>query len=233
VNTVQEIKQALEQLSADDRGVIADWLQIVTDIPYAQYRVEDPRPAHALAHSPFMTLEEYFEFEEQSQFRHEYVNGTVYAMTGPSVDHARITRELLVAFKNHLHGKPCEPFATDLKLLIHSATENISYYPDLVVACNRDEWGKNYVCNPKLVVEILSPSTRSIDLREKSMTYRRVASIEEYVVLEQDEHKLTAHRRSDDWKPRVYAGPQAIAEFQSIALSAPLKEIYAGTLQEQ
>src|SRR5262249_53279282 len=154
----------------------------------------------------------------------EYVNGTVYAMTGPSVDHVRIAGQLFVAFKNHLHGRPCEPFATDLKLLIRAGRDEIAYYPDLVVACNREEWGKDYVCNPKLVVEVLSPSTRHIDLREKSMTYRRVTSIEEYVLLEQDEHKLTVHRRMEDWKPFVYTGPEAVAEFRSIAFSVPLTQ---------
>jgi Uma2 family endonuclease len=154
----------------------------------------------------------------------------VHAMTGPTLAHARITGKILVAFTTHLRGSPCEPFATGAKLRIRSETDEIVYYPDLVVACNRDEWGTNYVCNPKLVIETLSPSTENIDRREKAMTYRRVASIEEYALLEQDEHKVVVHRRAEDWKPHMYVGRQAVAEFRCIGLSVPLAQIYGGTL---
>jgi Uma2 family endonuclease len=116
------------------------------------------------------------------------------------------------------------------KLRIRSETDEIVYYPDLVVACNREEWGTNYVCNPKLVVEILSPSTEHIDRREKAMTYRRVDSIEEYVLLEQDEHRIVVHRRAENWKPHMYTGPQAAAEFRCLGLCVPLTQIYDGTL---
>ena len=176
------------------------------------------------------TFEEYLALEKQSSFRHEYVNGVMYAMSGPSLAHVRITGELLFAFKTHLRGSPCEPFASNAKLRINTQTDEIVYYPDIVVACNRDEWGTNYVCNPKLVVEVLSPSTEHIDRRGKAMTYRRIASIEEYVLLEQDEHRVIVHRRAENWKPHMYAGPHAVAEFPCIGLSVPLTQIYLGTL---
>jgi Uma2 family endonuclease len=230
VDTVEEIRHALKHLSTDERDAIANWLQALASTPDRSYRVEEPRPAHERAPPPLMTVEEYMKFEEQSSFRHEYVNGVVHAMSGPSLAHVRITGEVFVAIKTHLRGSRCEPFATDAKLRIRSETDEIVYYPDLVVACNRDEWGPNYVCNPKLVVEILSPSTEHIDRREKAMTYRRVVSIEEYVLLEQDEHKVIVHRRAENWKPHMYTGPQAVAEFRCIGLSVPLAQIYVGTL---
>jgi Uma2 family endonuclease len=229
VKTLEDIRHALEGLSTDERHAIAKWLQELISARDRSYRVEEPQPAYARA-QPFMTVDEYMEFEEQSSFRHEYVNGVVYAMSGPSIAHARITGKLFVAFETHLRGSPCEPFATDVKLRICSETDEIVYYPDVVVACNRDEWGTNYVCNPKLVIETLSPSTEHIDRREKAMTYRRVVSIEEYVLLEQDEHKVIVHRRAENWKPQVYMGSQAVAEFRCINLSVPLAQIYAGTL---
>ena len=229
MNTFENIKYALKYLSADERDAIAKWLQVLANTPDQSLGVEEPHPAYAPV-QPFMTVDEYMELEEQSSFRHEYVNGVMYAMSGPTIAHVRITGELLVALKAHLRGSPCEPFASDAKLQIRSQTDEIVYYPDIVVACNRDEWGKNYVCNPKLVVEILSPSTEHIDRREKAMTYRRVASVEEYVLLEQDEHRVIVHRRAANWKPHTYVGPEAVAEFQSIGLSVPLTQIYLGTL---
>jgi Uma2 family endonuclease len=230
VDTLEDIKHALKHLSTDERDVIASWLQELASIPDRSYRVEEPQSAYARAQPPLLTLDEYMEFEEQSSFRHEYVNGVVHAMSGASLPHVRITGELFVAFKSHLRGRPCEPFASDAKLLIRSETDEIVYYPDVMVACNREEWGTNYVCNPKLVVEILSPSTKHIDRREKAMTYRRVDSIEEYVLLEQDEHQVIVHRRAEHWKPHMYTGAQAVAEFRCIGLRVPLAQIYEGTL---
>ena len=131
---------------------------------------------------------------------------------------------------SHLRSGPCEVFASGANLYIRSETDEILYIPDLVVACNREGWDKSWLCNPKVVAEILSPSTRHIDQREKAMTYRRVNSIEEYVLLEQSELEVTVHRRADQWKPLVYSGPDAVAEFKSISLSVPLAQIYGGTL---
>jgi len=229
VKTSDDIRHALKDLSADERDAISKWLQALITDSDRSYRVEEAQPKYVHA-QPFMSVDEYMKFEEESSIRHEYVNGVVHVMSGPSVAHVRITGKLFVAFATHLRGNPCEPFVTDIKLWIRSDTDEIIYYPDVVVACNRDEWGTNYVCNPKLVVETLSPSTEHIDRREKAMTYRRVASIEEYVLLEQDEPKVIVYRRAENWKAQVYMGTQAVAEFRSIGLSVPLAQIYEGTL---
>ena len=177
-----------------------------------------------------MTVDEYLEFEESSPVRHEYVNGEIYEMSGASVAHARIAREMVIAIRNHLRGGPCEPFSANLKLLIRSDTDEIIYYPDMMVACQRDDWGPNYVRNPKLVAEILSSSTKHIDRREKAMTYRRIASVEEYVLVAQDELEVIVQRRAENWRPQSYAGREAMVEFRSICLSVPLAQIYEGTL---
>jgi len=174
-----------------------------------------------------MTVDEYLEFEEHSPLRHEYVNGAIYAMNGVSVAHACISGELASAVREHLRGGPCKVFSSDLKLLIRSDTDEIVYYPDMMVACQRQDWGTNYVRNPKLVAEILSPSTQHVDRREKAMSYRRIASVEEYVLLAQDDYEVTVQRRADNWRPQSYCGPQAQVEFRSIG---PLAQIYAGTL---
>jgi Uma2 family endonuclease len=177
-----------------------------------------------------VTVDDYLEFEENSPVRHEYVNGSIYAMSGVSVAHARIARELVMAVGGHLRGGPCEPFSASLKLLIRTDIDEIFYYPDMMIACQRDDWGPNYVRNPKLVAEILSPSTQHIDRREKAMTYRRIASLEEYVLLAQDDHRVVVQRRAENWRPQMYSGPQATVEFRSIGLSVPLAQIYEGTL---
>jgi len=230
METITQIQHALERLSIGEREVIADWLQKLTDAQLPGSTVAEPRSSYAAVQPPFMTVDEYMEFEEKSPVRHEYVNGAIYAMNGVSVAHARIARELVVAVIGHLRGGPCELFSTDLKLQIRSDTDDVIYYPDMMIACQRDDWGPNYVRNPKLVAEILSPSTQHIDRREKAMTYRRIASLEEYVLLAQDEHRVVVQRRAENWRPQVYSGPQATVDFRSIGLSVPLAQIYEGTL---
>lgn len=227
---VEQIKHVLRRISPDERSLVAAWLRECIDGESDASRVAEPAAAYAETPPPYMTLDEYFEFEERSQLRHEYVNGVVYAMSGASLAHNEISSALLSAFRAHLRGGPCRAFINDVKLRISSASDQIIYYPDLMVACNPSEWGTHFVCNPKLIVEVLSPTTMDIDRREKGMTYRRVDSIEEYVLVEQGQHKVTVNRRAENWTPQMYAGLGAVAEFRSLSLFVPLAQIYEDTL---
>jgi Uma2 family endonuclease len=84
--------------------------------------------------------------------------------------------------------------------------------------------------DPKLVVEVLSPSTKSIDRREKFLSYKQIATVEEYVLVAQDSEQITVYRRAQKWEPRVRTGPDSIITFQSIGLSLGLGQIYEGVL---
>ncbi len=134
---------------------------------------------------PHMTLEEYFDFEEKRTTRHEYVNGYVQAMNGASVAHCRIVRALVFALNERLRGKACEIFSTQVELNLRIDTDQIVYYPDVMVSCDRTGWGEAWIQNPRLVIEVLSACTRDIDRREKAMTYRRASSVEAYVIAAQ------------------------------------------------
>jgi Uma2 family endonuclease len=83
-----------------------------------------------------------------------------------------------------------------------------------------------YLEEPKLIVEVLSPSTERIDRREKALNYRQVATVEEYVVVAQDSPCVEFQRRADDWRPTIATSLDSIATFRSIALSLPLRQIY-------
>ena len=176
----------------------------------------------------FMTWDEYLAFEEQSPYRHEYINGAVYTMNGESLAHNQIAQELVVAFRSHLRGCLCEPFFLQVKLEIQAARDKIAYYPDAMVSCRSKDRSDQIVRNPKLVVEILSRSTRCIDQREKAMTYQSVESIEEYVLIAESEPRIVVHRRADDWRPVVVSTMEAQVEFRSIGLQMPMARIYEG-----
>jgi Uma2 family endonuclease len=97
-----------------------------------------------------------------------------------------------------------------------------------MVACGREGTEKYYLTDPKLIVEVLSPSTQSIDQREKAFNYRQIPALEEYVLVSQDRCEVTIHRRLEGWEGLVIASPEGTAEFRSVDLSLPLSEIYRG-----
>jgi Uma2 family endonuclease len=210
VETVEQVKHALERLSWNQREIIVDWLQ--------------NRPTS-------MTVDEYMELEGRSERRHEYANGFVYTMHGSSTAHARIATELVRSVGDHLRGGPCKVFSSNCLLEIRSDTDEVYYYPDLMVACNPEQWDRRYVRHPRLVGEIFSPSTRRIDLHEKAMTYQQIASVEECVLVPEDPHRgVIVQRREESWRPVTHTGPEAVVELRSIGLSLPLSQIYAGVL---
>jgi len=232
MSTITELQQALLSLSAAELESIADWLDgAVEESRYRAFHVREAQPDYLSEEEPlFMTWEEYLAFEEQSPYRHEYVNGTVYAMSGASLAHNRIAQELVVAFRSHLRGSPCEPFFLEAKLEIRAARDQIVYYPDVLVSCRPEDRTDQLVRNPKLVVEILSKSTQHIDRREKAMTYQRVEAIEEYVLIAQNQPRVVVHRRAEDWRPMLCSGLDAQVELRSIGLRLSLAQIYEGTL---
>lgn len=231
MTSISELQQTLRSLSAADLESIADWLESqVEESRYRTFHVREAQPEYVSEEPLFMTWDEYLAFEEQSPYRHEYVNGAVYAMSGASLAHNQIAQELVLAFRTHLRGGPCEPFFLEAKLEIRAGRDRIMYYPDAMVSCRAEDRTDQVVRNPKLVVEILSKSTQHIDRREKALTYQRVEAIEEYVLIAQNRPRVIVHRRAEEWRPMLYAGMDSRVEFRSIGLHMPLTQIYQGAL---
>lgn len=179
--------------------------------------------------NPHLSVDDYLRFEaEGGGVRHEYVGGDIFAMSGGSAAHNRIAGNVFAAFSNHLRGGPCEAYISDFKVRLQANRYEIFYYPDVMVACGREGTEKFYLTNPKLIVEVLSPSTESIDRREKALNYRQIDSLEEYVLIAQETHEITIHRRDAAWEAIVITSPEADIEFRSLALSLPMNEIYRG-----
>jgi Uma2 family endonuclease len=112
--------------------------------------------------------------EEASPTKHEYVAGQVYALTGSTARHNRIAGNIFAQLWNAAGDGPCRVYSSDMRLRIG---ENAAYYPDLQVVRDPAETEQLYTSSPCLVVEVLSPSTQSIDLREKLMVYQSIKSL--------------------------------------------------------
>jgi Uma2 family endonuclease len=174
---------------------------------------------------------EYLAFEESSQTRYEYIAGEVYAMAGGSQRHNRIALNTASILLARLAGKPCQTFMSDVKLNV--AKDSAYYYPDIMVTCAENATAANesaVVTDPVLVIEVLSPSTETIDRREKLHAYRHLPALQEYALISQDMQQIEVYRRQGDvgWLYITYE-PGDTVEFASVGVTLPIAELYAGT----
>jgi Uma2 family endonuclease len=142
-----------------------------------------------------MTVEEYFDFEEQqTSAKHEYVDGEVFAMAGPTRRHNTIAGNIYMRLRTAARGGPCRVHIAEVKL----RADPVIYYPDVVVACGAAPEDERIEDAPCLVVEVLSPSTQATDRREKLLVYKRMPSIRGYYIVDQMQRRVDAHVRRAD-----------------------------------
>jgi Uma2 family endonuclease len=170
-----------------------------------------------------MTLEEYLEFEERSPIRHEYVAGEVFAMTGVTTRHNLINLNLTRLLHAGAKRRGCRVFGIDVKL--KAASDRI-YYPDLIVACGGAGAVEAIVEEPSVVVEILSPSTRATDRREKLDAYMHIPSLRSYLIVDQRRRFVMVYTRTpDDWRRDDIAGSGDV-HIAGLDAAVSLDEIY-------
>ncbi len=169
----------------------------------------------------FISEEDYLAGEKISAIKHEYVDGDVFAMSGASASHNRLAVNLTTAFNIHLKGKPCQPYAADMKVKVGSKY----FYPDVLVDCSQIDDSSYYTESPVIIVEVLSKSTRRMDETTKRVAYLQIPSLQEYVLIEQDFVDIEVVRRSSGWQSqRYYLGDEV--HFESIGLTLTVEEIY-------
>lgn len=127
-----------------------------------------------------LAIDEYLELEKESPVRHEYVGGEIFAMAAASDRHNRVAGNIYALLWPALRGGPCRIYMSDMKVQI---SDDQVFYPDVMVTCDPDDTGEYVKKRPCLIVEVLSPSTASIDRREKLVAYRRLESLQAYIVL--------------------------------------------------
>ncbi len=174
--------------------------------------------------------EDYLKGERQSEVRHEYVDGCVWAMAGASADHNRIVANLLAALHSTLRGEPCETFVNDMKVKIPPGFADAFYYPDVMIACDPADDAKYYRERPSVIFEVISPDTERTDRREKAIAYRQISAMEVYAPVEQDRMAVTVLRQADTgWESELLEGPNAVIALPGIGLELPLKQIFERT----
>ena len=183
----------------------------------------------------FYTPDEYRELEETAEFRNEYRDGKIVQMSGGSINHSRIIRNLSRVLGNLLEGQPYELFHNDLRLWIPRYRRGT--YPDVMVIEGEpvfNEGRSDEILNPMLIVEVLSKSTNNFDKDDKFRFYRSIPELREYVLVSQYEFLVEQYIKTDsnEWLFREYEGETATVSFASVGVQMLMSEIYVKVVFE-
>jgi Uma2 family endonuclease len=181
----------------------------------------------ATAEVPYYSVDDYLRLEARSEEKYEYYRGTIYAMAGAKFNHNAIVARLNYLLISKLDSGPCQVLSNDQRV----KTEDDFYaYPNVVVVCEEPRFemrqGMETLSNPKLLIEVSSPSTESYDRGGKYKLYQDINSLQEYLIVAQDEPRVDHYTRQDDgwFSKKVVAGE--VVKLTKLGIELPLSEIY-------
>ncbi len=178
---------------------------------------------------PYITPQEHEQIEQETGVKHEWYDGEVFAMAGGTSEHSRIAGNIYTSLDNQLDGQPCEPWNSDRQVKIPS--RRAVPYPDVTVSCppyEYDEQHRNALLNPRVIVEVLSPSTEKYDREGKFDLYKQIATLSDYILVASDCRRIEHYARHDDnaWLQRVAAHNNECIEIESIGCRLCLDDVY-------
>ena len=153
-----------------------------------------PNPA------PRFDRPDYFAWEIDQPIKHEYVAGEVFAQAGARQNHVVVAGNCFAALRQRLRGAPCRAYISDMQLEVAQA--DAVFYPDVMVSCHPEDLAAERVLHhPRVIIEVLSDSTAAYDRGGKFAAYRLLDSLQEYVLIDPEQHSLEIFRRlpSNDW----------------------------------
>jgi Uma2 family endonuclease len=176
---------------------------------------------------PVLSLDAFLQWENDQPERHEYHRGEVFAMVGARRSHGRVVSNLNRRLAEHLDGSPCQVFAEAMKLQV---ADDTILYPDVFVTCDKADLATEMVfTSPKVVIEVLSPSTQSYDRSQKFALYRRLPSLQEYLLVDPDTRRVEALRREppDRWLFIDMSQDEVVA-IPALDCRIPLAQVFQG-----
>jgi Uma2 family endonuclease len=177
------------------------------------------------------TPAEYLAMEEVAPYKSEYYRGEIFALSGGSFDHSVIQGNLIAALHRLLAGTPCRVVTSELRL--HVRASDLYTYPDAAVVCGKVQFFErrnDTILNPRLIIEVLSPSTREYDRGTKFGMYKSIPSLQEYLLVDSELAHVECYRRrdNDEWMVSVFDGLDKTSYLESIDREVPLNSIYEG-----
>ena len=177
---------------------------------------------------PVMSVEDYLILNKNSKdIRYEYLDGEIQMLAGGSPDHSIIIANLTATIKGPLKGSQCRVYNSDVQLKL---AEKRYVFPDITISCDeRDRNQKETIHYPRVVVEVLSPTTEATDRGRKAAYYRACPTIQEYMMVDSEEVFIEVHRREEEkWTIHVFE-PGYTITLESLGIQFPIEDAYEGT----
>jgi Uma2 family endonuclease len=189
--------------------------------------VKEPAPKYN-----FISPEEYLEMERAAEYKNEYYNGQVMAMSGASLKHNIIEGNLITELSNFLKGKNCRALPNNMR--IGTPSRDSYMYPDVSIVCGEiklEDDKFDTLTNPSVIFEILSPSTRSIDKGRKFFFYQKIPTLQEYIMIDSTKRFIQFARKQPDelWKIDILDSKAETFFVRTIDFHLSIEQIYTGT----
>ena len=175
------------------------------------------------------TPEEYLTLERKAEYKSEYVNGAIFAMSGASERHNVIVLNIGASLHAQFRNRPCRVYASDMRVKVSQT--GLYAYPDIVALCGEpqfDDAQKDILLNPAVIIEVLSPSTEAYDRGGKFEHYRKLASLAEYLLVSQEKPRIEHYVRQPDnlWLLSEASSLQDTVHLPSINCSLSVANVY-------
>lgn len=175
----------------------------------------------------YYTVEEYLQYEEESEFRSEFYKGELFPIEATTRRHSNIVLNVATTLRTTLRAQGCDIVTENVKVEV---IKNVYYpYPDVVLTCDPDDNHTLIIKKPTLIVEVLSPSTSDYDKSFKWKQYRKITSLRYYMMISQDEISVELFSRSDNqslWSFQEFADIQDIIHLKNPDFDLKLSAIY-------
>ncbi len=167
--------------------------------------------------------EEYWKLEAVSEIKHEYFNGRIYAMAGGTPSHNAVSHNIQGSLFSRLRGKSCRGYGSDQAV----KASGLITYPDALIVCPPENYDKNALLNPRVMIEVLSPSTEKYDRTDKFEFVKQIESLSHYILVAQDRVRVEHYERNgENWIVRSYYQRDDVLVLADLELEIPLEEIY-------
>lgn len=175
------------------------------------------------------TPEEYLTLERKAEYKSEYYDGEIFAMLGANEKHNLIAGNIFASLHAQFRNRPCRAYTSDMRVKVRPG--NMYSYPDVIAVCGQpqfDDEYKDHLVNPTVIVEVLSSSTEAYDRGDKALRYRQLASIQEYLLVSQEEPHVEHYVRQPDnqWLLTETSDLGVTVQLASIDCTLTLAEIY-------
>jgi Uma2 family endonuclease len=177
----------------------------------------------------YVSPDEYLRLERQAEYKSEYLNGEIFAMSGASRQHNLVVGNVFGELRQQLRDRPCQAYVNDMRVKVRSNT--FYTYPDVAVVCGEPQFEDKEVdtlLNPTLLVEVLSQSTERYDRIAKTSYYRTIDSLQEHLLVPQHEFRVEQYLRQPNgqWSLTQYTSPDEVVQLPSIDCALRLGDIY-------